>query len=1690
MSTRPTFIAFMTWVCILIAGSRSASASTVLYLHNGSADATPSSWNGSWDCTTGSESGCADAPVTKKMGTDKSGASASPTVAETSSNTAWDVALGRFVSEAMEAQTLSGTVNWVMKIKESNAAANMFWHINIYVMTTAGAVHCVLLDDVVETSSEFSSTAQGQGSEAGARTITDCVVTSGQRIVAEVGYRSTEASATSRNAELSYGGTSSTALTVGDTNGAHPGGFTFSTDILWSRYWVGRTGNWSTAGEWSQTSGGSTSAGVPDATCNVYFDANSFNASSQVVTIDTTATFNAMTWSGVTNTPTLAGSFSMNANTAVTLTSGMNVTYTGTLSNYGSTDVTFTSAGKTWTGEVAPGGNMTFSTADALTTSKSISMTGSTLAAPVLSLGGNLTLSGDSSNNTLTVSGSQASFYSNSYDISVGGITTTTTSPTFSLGTSKVNLSGTWDAKKCPAMYFFGILEPYTLYFDNATGTTTTPYAHNNRGTTSGSYNNIMIGAGVHYLFTNDVGSSYRSIGIPSGTGLTLTAGVTSTITDNLVGGGNSSTTAYLRSQTSGATTTISKASGTVQLRYMSLRDITATGGATFKCTCCTNTSNNSGITFEACPTTTSGNVYLDSATHADTGGNYVEVLRWPHTVTGFNNRILVVGIASTGDTISSVKWGSTSLTAAGSITGTTAKTDVYYMVAPATGTDLIEVTYVGGLFRRMAAGAWSFANVNQSTPFGTVATASGSSASPSVTISSAVGELPLAVLAAYTDTATITSTAGTSETQSWSDQSTATSFDVRASGLFDVTGASSVTINPSLSASTTWSIAGLSLKPAVATAVRMASTKASRVDGGNLLEWRTGHEIGSVGFHVYRHPSGGERVRVTPALVVASALLAGEGREMTSGHSYSFFDAGGSPSDRYTVEELGMDGKVTAFEPVAVGAADAQTIALRNRAVGNEVTGRAVALPGAPHTTRGGPATARRSTPLSGALTDAAQSRLAQSAATKLTVRGDGVFSVSSLELAAFGLDGEELSLWWQGKEFPLSRDSEGIVFYLPPMADVSATRTLWLDASSASTSIGVEPASDDALPAAVGYMHREDELAHRAPNAWTYVAALGNGEASNWFGPAITHASPTVITLPVTDRVRSKLNSVGDAAVVIPAAKLDVKLQGGTNSQHRARVSVNGEEVGAVVFAGHDKGSLSVDIEPGLLRDGDNEITVVSATDEDTSLVESVSLTYFRRHVAAGDRLHATIEEGNRARLSGFSSDAVRVFDVTDEVPTELMVSLEPEADGEGYGAWVNAEGSAREVVAFAKGRSVASLVRNEPSALRDVDNVADLMVVSHGSLIPALAPLVKVREAQGLVVKIVDVADVYDEFSFGEKRIGALKEFLQYAHTRWGKGTNGAKVERAPRFVLLVGDASYDEHNVGEGEERDLVPTGTLHTEAMETASDDWLVDFNGDDRPDMALGRLPAGTLKEAQDMVGKILAHQPRLSSVLLVADKSETERFEAGMSYMKDSIASGTQVSLTRADQGWSDRLKQGPSVVHYAGHGATDVLSTAPFSLTSEQAKALVSPPSIFLQMTCLNGRFHDLVNESMAEALMRAPKGGAVAVWASSGMTSPEPQSRLAAKFYAEVDGGAETIGEAIMNAKATFDEPDVLRTWILFGDPSMPIQRAEPPPPLPNGCTCTLASTSRWGLSWGPAIAGIILAARRRRRSSRAA
>ena len=401
----------------------------------------------------------------------------------------------------------------------------------------------------------------------------------------------------------------------------------------------------------------------------------------------------------------------------------------------------------------------------------------------------------------------------------------------------------------------------------------------------------------------------------------------------------------------------------------------------------------------------------------------------------------------------------------------------------------------------------------------------------------------------------------------------------------------------------------------------------------------------------------------------------------------------------------------------------------------------------------------------------------------------------------------------------------------------------------------------------------------------------------------------------------------------------------------------------------------------------------------------------------------------------LTGFTAP-VAIFDITDpasvqQVPGQLK----------SQGIQLTSPGTGtRTLVAVTESALLApQLLGNIPSAWHAAHR-ADLVIITHGDFAPSVAPLVALRQRQGLSVAVVDIEDLYDEFSFGEKTPYAVKMFLSAA-----KGWR-----RPPRYVLLVGGATYDPRNYLGWGDFDFVPTKLVDTAMLETASDDWFVDFANDGLPDIPVGRIPATTLTEATQAVTKLIAYDQETPSMraVYVADANDaTDDFEGAIEHMQALTSLTPDVLFYTKLQGQTAStlladLARGVSLVTYLGHGSVALWDNNILDTDSALALANTTFP-FFINLTCLNGYFIIPTVDSLATTLVTDTAGGAVGVIASSSLTGFAPQAELGSALLGELFTGA-TVGEALVAAKRAVSDPDVRKSYLLFGDPSMRVRR----------------------------------------------
>ncbi|MCP4896791.1 MAG: hypothetical protein GY906_07410 [bacterium] len=392
------------------------------------------------------------------------------------------------------------------------------------------------------------------------------------------------------------------------------------------------------------------------------------------------------------------------------------------------------------------------------------------------------------------------------------------------------------------------------------------------------------------------------------------------------------------------------------------------------------------------------------------------------------------------------------------------------------------------------------------------------------------------------------------------------------------------------------------------------------------------------------------------------------------------------------------------------------------------------------------------------------------------------------------------------------------------------------------------------------------------------------------------------------------------------------------------------------------------------------------------------------------------------------------------------------------------------------------------DRPSNLRTADQQSDYIIVAHHSLIEAIEPLVDCHRRRGLSVTVVDVQDVYDEFNHGVIHPRSIRDFLKHAFHSWQ--------QPAPRYVLLVGDASWDYKNPTTDDSsyadwtyqprdisrfqknkstpysenvdlnhRNLVPTWNYSTLEGHAASDNWLACVDGeDDYPEMALGRFAAATPAEVAGMVAKTVAYiensevGPWRRNVVFISN--ESAHYQKGSHQIANDLVTkgyapskifpqSTEESNEHHTQRIIDSLDEGAQFIHFIGHGGRYIWRTGPrdlkknhdlFTLDHLDTLRPNGRLPVVLSLTCYSAPFDHPTADSIGEKLLRLPKSGAIAVLAASWRNSPS--IKMGEKMLYELMQPGTTIGEAIVRGKKGLRGTLLIQTYNLLGDPAAPV------------------------------------------------
>jgi hypothetical protein len=668
---------------------------------------------------------------------------------------------------------------------------------------------------------------------------------------------------------------------------------------------------------------------------------------------------------------------------------------------------------------------------------------------------------------------------------------------------------------------------------------------------------------------------------------------------------------------------------------------------------------------------------------------------------------------------------------------------------------------------------------------------------------------------------------------------------------------------------------------------------------------------------------------------------------------------------------------------------------------------------------------------------------------ALRLTVYQTGLAAVTAqqanqanLPLESFSAAGLSLSRDDQPVPFYVSGEGREAILYFYGQAytnTLDAPAVYWLSPGQ-----GQAMAEQNAAPAA-----GSGETTGRQQQRWeeneTFLAQSGGDDV--WLGKLLF--APSALDVPLTN-IRPN-GGPGELTIRIWSNN-----RAAADPDHHVEILLNGAKLADHTWDGIKQETITLPVDAGLLRPNDNILTISAPGDTGAAgealYIDWVELVYESDlNLTGSDQLWFS-SEATTIQIEADDNKAF-VFDITNPAEPAVLANVRRDpgtlrfaGTGRVYAVLNDPDQAISPAITVAP-------AWQEPlkAAGRGADYIA--IVADVEGFEAALQPLINHREKLGLRVATIPADQIFDEFGFGRRSPTAIRDFLAYALANWQEPT--------PRYVLLVGDASYDIYHFTEGSNDDLLPTHLVYTEyAGYVASDTWYTLADGDLAPALAIGRLPAQTAEQLTVMVNKIITYEENgneawTQRALLVADDEPAfDRASDNLAAALEPTGFQTQKLYMTENEEIHDALisalNQGVGILNYVGHGSIEVWGDEKV-FESEDATILINGNRlpIFTTFTCLNGYFNHPQVDALAETLLWAEDGGVVAAVAPSGRSLTLQQLPLADVFYQMLlSGEATTLGEALQEAKvaSAADDSlyDVIHTFNLLGDPALRFQR----------------------------------------------
>lgn len=356
---------------------------------------------------------------------------------------------------------------------------------------------------------------------------------------------------------------------------------------------------------------------------------------------------------------------------------------------------------------------------------------------------------------------------------------------------------------------------------------------------------------------------------------------------------------------------------------------------------------------------------------------------------------------------------------------------------------------------------------------------------------------------------------------------------------------------------------------------------------------------------------------------------------------------------------------------------------------------------------------------------------------------------------------------------------------------------------------------------------------------------------------------------------------------------------------------------------------------------------------------------------------------------------------------------------------------------------------------------------------------------RKNSNLIVKVLTLEAIYQEFSSGKQDIAAIRNCIKYIYD------NASSTDKRIQYVNLFGDASYDYKNriVNNSNVVPIYESLISNTTGEASfASDDFyglmddsegnIVSFFGG--TDIAVGRMLVSNTIQADEMVNKVLEYHDQKAhgnwrnnyvSLADDSDKGSDASLQSRQNTMSDEIklqkpflnvskifldsytqeASAGGERYPKAKSEFYNEFEKGALVFNYLGHGGEDGLSSERiWDKSDSQNVSNQFRYPLFISITCDFSRFDNPSRPTAGEYIYWNPKGGAISLVTtirSIGQFSAENFNDLFTKnLLAYGSNQYVSIAEALRVSKNT--NPNSSTNVVLYlGDPALRLAIPKP-------------------------------------------